>query len=75
MAIKVTHGFALLLHQKEGWQTATSPGLSQTQRDDNQEPLPTSPHLRANGQIARRQVLFQTRRLMGLQQCMHQDWQ
>ncbi len=52
---------------KEGWQTTTSPRLSKTQQNDNQEPLPASPHLGANGQTARHKVLFQTQRLMGLQ--------
>ncbi len=43
MTIEVAHGFTLFLCQKEGWQTATSPGLSQAQRDDDQELLPPLP--------------------------------
>ncbi len=49
MTIQVTHGITLLLHQKEGWQAMTRPGLSQAQRDDTQEPIPASSHLGANG--------------------------
>ncbi len=56
--IKVTYGFAFLLHQKEGWQAMTSPGLLQVQRDDDQELLPASPHLRANGQTMGHKVLL-----------------
>ncbi len=59
LTIKVTHGFALLLHQKERWKAKAGTGLSQTQRDDNQELLPASSHLGADGQIVRHQVLFQ----------------
>ncbi len=45
LTIEVTHGFSVLLRQKEGWQATTRTRLLQAQQDDDQESLPTSSHL------------------------------
>jgi hypothetical protein len=64
---------AVLLHQKEGWETQTSSGLPTTERVHHPKPLPTTPHTRAHQSSTRRSAILKVRRTLGIQQHTHQN--
>jgi hypothetical protein len=49
--LAITHGNPILFCKEERWETPTLPGLSITERMDDQERLSLTPHLRTHRQI------------------------